>query len=290
MNYEENKVKRLIVQVILTLVGLTVYALGVALFVLPLNMIAAGTTGLALVFQHFWEIPLPVFVAVFNIAMFLLGWKELGKEFAISTLVATFYYPFILEQMIRLTGDFVITTDPMLCAVCAGLIIGVSLGVVIRTGASTGGTDIPPLVLKKRFGIPVSAVLYAIDFIVLSSQLLFNDKEKILYALVMVLIYTTVLDKVLVTGVKQIQVKIISEKYEEISRLIQEKLDRGTTLFNIEGGHSREKSYAVLTIVSGRELSKLNNLVMEQDGKAFMIVNQIGEVRGRGFTLTKEYE
>lgn len=277
-------------QFLVILAGLTTYAFAVALFVLPLDMIAAGTTGLALVVEHWWGIPLSVFVAAFNILMFVIGWKELGREFAFSTLVATFYYPFILDQAIRIVGGRVITDDPMLCAVFSGIIIGVSLGVVIRVGASTGGTDIPPLVLKKRFGIPVSAVLYAMDFVILTAQLTFRDTEKILYALVMVLVYTTVLDKVLVSGVKQMQVEIISDRYEEINRMIQEKLDRGTTLFPIEGGHTRQKSFAVHAVVSGRELAKLKEVVMQQDDKAFMIVNQAGEVRGRGFTLSKNYK
>ena len=106
----------------------------------------------------------------------------------------------------------------------------------------------------------------------------------------MTMIYTMVLDKVLMMGAKQIQVKIFSEKYEEISKAIQEKMDRGTTLLNMEGGHTRHKSMAILSIVSNRELSKINDIVMEIDESAFMIVNQVGEVRGRGFTLTKKYE
>lgn len=282
--------KKLLFQAVIIMGGLTVYALGVALFILPVDMIAAGTTGMALAAEHYWGIPLSGFVAVFNILMFILGWVELGKEFALSTLIATFYYPFILDRMILLVGNNILTEDPMLCAVFSGLMIGVSLGAVIRAGASTGGLDIPPLVLKKRFGIPVSVTLYVVDFAVLLSQMTFGDKERILYGLIMVIVYTIVLDKVLLMGTKQMQVKIISEQYETLSRLIQEKLDRGTTLLSIEGGHSRKKSFAVLVVVSGRELARLNRLVMEQDDKAFMIVNQVGEVRGRGFTLTKKYE
>lgn len=177
----------------------------------------------------------------------------------------------------------------MLCAIFAGLMIGFSLGIVIRAGASTGGMDIPPLVLRKRLGIPVSVSMYAFDFVILLTQLTFRDKEKILYGLIMVMIYTVVLDKVLMMGTRQMQVKIISERYEEISEMIQKKLDRGTTLLHIEGGHLKKPSKAVLSVVSARELSKLNSLVMELDENAFMIINQVGEVHGRGFTLTKKY-
>ena len=286
---QKQNYRKLAVKILTILVGLTCYAIGTALFVLPTDMIAAGTTGLALLAEHYWGISLSGFVAVFNVLMFLLGLIELGKEFALSTLIATFYYPFALDQAIRVVGDLVFTEDPMLCAVFAGLMIGFSLGIVIKAGASTGGMDIPPLVLKKRVGIPVSVSMYAFDFVILLTQLTFRDKEKILYGLIMVMIYTVVLDKVLMMGARQMQVKIVSGQYERISALIQEKLDRGVTLLYIEGGHSGQPSKAVLTVVSPRELARLNSLVTEVDENAFMIISQVGEVHGRGFTLMKKY-
>ena len=281
---QKSRIMRLLAQVVIIMAGLSVYAAGVALFVLPMDMIAAGTTGLGLVAQHYWGIPLSIFVAGFNILMFVVGLVELGKEFALSTLVAT------LEQATRLVGDMVFTDDPILCAVFSGVMIGFALGIVIRAGASTGGMDIPPLVLKKRFGIPVSVTMYVMDFMVLIAQMTFGDRERILYGLIMVMTYTIILDKVLVIGVRQTQAKIISERYEEISTAIQEKMDRGTTLLYMEGGHSGKQSRAILVVVSGRELQKLNRIVMDIDDQAFMIVSQVGEVRGRGFTLTKKYE
>ena len=286
---QKQNYRKLAVKILTILVGLTCYAIGTALFVLPTDMIAAGTTGLALLAEHYWGISLSGFVAVFNVLMFILGLIELGKEFALSTLIATFYYPFALDQAIRVVGDHVFTEDPMLCAVFAGLMIGFSLGIVIKAGASTGGMDIPPLVLKKRVGIPVSVSMYAFDFVILLTQLTFRDKEKILYGLIMVMIYTVVLDKVLMMGARQMQVKIVSGQYERISALIQEKLDRGVTLLYIEGGHSGQPSKAVLTVVSPRELARLNSLVTEVDENAFMIISQVGEVHGRGFTLMKKY-
>ena len=258
---QKSRIMRLLAQVVIIMAGLSVYAAGVALFVLPMDMIAAGTTGLGLVAQHYWGIPLSIFVAGFNILMFVVGLVELGKEFALSTLVATFYYPFALEQATRLVGDMVFTDDPILCAVFSGVMIGFALGIVIRAGASTGGMDIPPLVLKKRFGIPVSVTMYVMDFMVLIAQMTFGDRERILYGLIMVMTYTIILDKVLVIGVRQTQAKIISERYEEISTAIQEKMDRGTTLLYMEGGHSGKQSRAILVVVSGRELQKLNRIV-----------------------------
>ena len=143
--------------------------------------------------------------------------------------------------------------------------------------------DIPPLVLQKRFKFPVSVSMYVFDVAILLSQLLFRDREKILYGIIMVMVYTVILDKMLMMGKKQVQAKIISEKYAEINIAVQEQLDRGTTLFQIEGGHLRKPSMA------GRELQKLNRIVMDIDSEAFMVVHQVGEVRGRGFTDVKRH-
>ena len=117
--------------------------------------------------------------------------------------------------------------------------------------------------------------------------MVFRDREKILYGILLVMIYTTVMDKVLVNGKSQMQVKIISDHYEEINTAIQQKLDRGSTFLKTESGYLRKESMALLTVVSNREMPKFNQLVLEIDPKAFMIINQVNEVMGRGFTLHK---
>ncbi len=271
------------------LLGNTLYALAVALFILPNKLITGGTTGLALVFQHQLGIPVSIFVGVFNIVMFVLGGIVLGKSFALTTIISTFYYPFILSIFEKLFGGSRMTNDTMLATIFAGLLIGAGIGMVIRAGASTGGMDIPPLILNKKLKLSVSVTMSIFDCFILLTQMLFSSKEMILYGILLVLLYTMILDKVLMIGKNQMQIKIISEESEAISEMIRTRLDRGTTLLYSEGGHTRKKSYAVLTIVSNRELSKINDLTMEIDPKAFMIINKVNEVRGRGFTLHKEY-
>lgn len=271
------------------LLGNTLYALAVALFILPNKLITGGTTGLALVFQHQLGIPVSIFVGVFNIVMFVLGGIVLGKSFALTTVISTFYYPFILSIFEKLFGGSRMTNDTMLATIFAGLLIGAGIGMVIRAGASTGGMDIPPLILNKKLKLSVSVTMSIFDCFILLTQMLFSSKEMILYGILLVLLYTMILDKVLMIGKNQMQIKIISEESEAISEMIRTRLDRGTTLLYSEGGHTRKKSYAVLTIVSNRELSKINDLTMEIDPKAFMIINKVNEVRGRGFTLHKEY-
>lgn len=276
-------------KILLILAGNTLYALAVTLFIIPNHLITGGTTGLALAAQHFFGISLTMFVSIFNSLMFLVGLAILGKLFALTTVVSSFYYPFILGQLQRLFGNQPVTDDRLLASIFAGLLIGAAIGMVIRAGASTGGMDIPPLVLNKKLRLPISATMYGFDCLILLSQILFSDKEQVLYGLLLILIYTIVLNKVLLLGTGQMQVKIISQEYVSISQAIQTKMDRGTTLLKIMGGHKKDDSCAVLTVVSGRELPRLNDIIMGIDNQAFLIINQVNEVRGRGFTLPKMY-
>lgn len=276
-------------KLLLVLAGNTLYALGVALFVLPTGLITGGTTGLGLVAQNYLRIPLPAFVAVFNVAMFLLGLAVLGKVFALTTVISSFYYPFILAVFQGAIGDTHLTDDPLLATILAGVMIGAGMGIVIRAGASTGGMDIPPLVLQKKLKIPVSLSLYAFDCCVLLLQALFSNVEQVLYGLVLVLLYTLTLNKALMLGTGQMQLKVVSKQYQAISQAIQKQMDRGTTLFHSQGGYDGKEGSTVLTVVDRRELSKLTELVTSIDPNAFMVVSQVNEVRGRGFTLPKRY-
>lgn len=279
-----------LLRICLVLLGNALYALGVVIFLLPSNIITGGTTGLSLFAHHYFHIPISGFVLVFNLIMFLLGAIFLGKNFALTTLISTFFYPIILGifQKIPILQKFS-TDDKILSAVFAGLFIGVSIGIVIRAGASTGGLDIPPLILNKKWGVSVSGVLYLLDFTILILQMLFSDIDEILYGIILVLIYTVVLDKVLMLGSSQTQVKVISSHYEEINEAIIHRLDRGSTLIHAETGYLRQNFPVVLTVISNRELVTLNQLVQKIDPKAFMIISKVNEVRGAGFTGEKIY-
>ena len=272
------------------LIGNTIYSCGIAAFVLPNDLITGGTTGIALILEHYFGLPIGLSVAIFNIVMFILAILILGKSFALTALISTFYFPWILSQFQKVQFIQNMTDDFLLGSIFAGLMLGLGVGLVIRAGASTGGMDIPPLILNKKFGLPVSIGLYVFDFTILIIQMSFRDKERILYGILLVLIYSTLVDKVLLMGKTQMQVKIISDHYEEINKVIQEKLDRGSTFFKTESGYLRKDYFAIMTVVSSRELPKLNELVLEIDKQAFIVINQVNEVMGRGFTLHKQAE
>ncbi len=272
------------------LVGNTMYALAITIFILPNGLITGGTTGLALFFYHQFGVPLQWFVTVFNVAMFVLGAAVLGKKFALTTVISTFYYPFILSVFQSLPALGKVTEDNLLAVIFSGLLIGAGIGVVIRAGASTGGMDIPPLVLNKKMGLPVSMTMNGMDTAILLLQIVFTDKEMVLYGILLVLAYTSVLNRVLLLGQAKMQVKIVTERYEEINQAIARDLDRGVTLFRSRTGHLKRDGYVVMSVVNNRELVQLNQLIQKIDPQAFIVIHQVNEVRGRGFTLKKEYD
>ena len=271
------------------ILGNVFYAFVIRLFLLPGNLMTGGTTGIGLVVKHFTGTSISGFVLVFNIVMLIVGWTLLGKKFALTTVISSFTYPIALEAANHIFGDLVITTDPMLNTIFAGLGIGIGLGIVIRTGASTGGMDIPPLVLNKYFRIPVSVSLNIFDMLILILQIVYNPPERVLYGVLLVMIYTTVLDKVLMMGNTKTEVKVISSQVEEIRQVILAQVDRGVTMLYGEGGYRQEQTQIVLSIVSNRELPRVEKLIRHIDPEAFMIVSRVTEVRGRGFSLSKHY-
>lgn len=272
---------------LLVVLGNFLYALTVKLFVLDANLMSCGTTGLALVVNHLTRFPVPVFILCFNILMLMLGWWILGRQFAMSTVFSSLFYPLALEVLNRTLGDIHITDSMELIVVFAGLGLGLSLGMVIRGGASTGGMDIPPLVLNRFFRIPVSASLWAFDFCILLSQMLFHPLEDLLYGVLLIIVVSIALNKVMLLGTSKTEVKIISEKATEIRDAILSQVDRGVTVLHGEGGYSHRNTEVILSIVSNHELHKIERLARDIDPQSFVIVNRVSEVWGRGFSFGK---
>lgn len=285
-----SKIQALLPSFLCVVAGNFLYALTVKLFLLPSDLVTGGTTGIALTMNHFFNIPISGFVLFFNVLMLVVGFFILGRQFAATTLASTFLYPLSLEICDIVLGDFMLTDDILLCTLFAGLGIGIALGIVIRSGASTGGMDIPPLVLKKTLRVPVSVSMYAFDVCILLSQALFRPAENILYGIVLVLVYTIVLDKMLLMGTSRTEVKIVSKESAEIRDSILQQIDRGVTLLDGEGGYLHNKTQIVLSVISNRELPKVEKLIHSIDPESFMIISRVTEVSGRGFSMKKKYQ
>ena len=270
--------------------GNALYALTVVLFLVPSGLITGGATGIALGVNRALGLPVSGVLFVINMAMLAVGWVLLGRRFAITTIASTVLSPMFLALWERVFADFVLTNDIVLNTIFAGFGVGISLGITIRSGASTGGMDIPPLVLNKYLHIPVSVSMMVFDMLILCLQAAFSPLQQCLYGIVLVIVYTVVLDKVLIFGTTRTEVKIISRYADEIRDAILSQLDRGVTVLHGEGGYSREQEQVLLSVVSNRQLPKLEKLAKLIDPACFMIVSHVTEVSGRGFSLEKDYQ
>ena len=285
---KQNMIKA-VCSVFIVILGNVLYALAVKLFLIPAGLVTGGTTGIGLAVNYAAGVPVATFVLVFNVVMLAAGFAVLGKQFALTTIVSTFTYPAALNLLDLMLGDVVLTQDIFNCTIFSGLGIGLSLGIVIRAGASTGGMDIPPLVLNHFFKIPVSAGLYFFDFMILLVQALFQPLEKVFYGIVLVIIYTVTLDKMLLMGTTKTEVRVVSNHATEICDAILKRMDRGVTLLSARGGYLKEETTVVLSVVSNRELPRVERLIHEIDPESFIVVNRVSEVSGKGFTMSKEY-
>lgn len=281
------RIRTRMIKLAMVVFGNLLYALSVTLFILPSNVISCGTTGIGLVLEHLWNVPISGFVLVFNVIMLALGWLVLGKGFAMTTVLSSLLYPVLLEICQQLLGDGGVTENMLLNTLFGGMGLGASLGIVMRAGASTGGMDIPPLILKKLFSIPVSATLWIFDFLIMLAQMSFHTPEDLLYGIVMLLTISIVLNKVTMLGTSRTEIKIVSQKSEEIRQGILSQVDRGVTLLHGEGGYLGKPTEVILSIVSNHELPKITALAREIDPDCFMIVSRVTEVWGRGFSYGK---
>ena len=268
--------------------GNAVMAAAIVLFILPAGLITGGTAGLGIIMQHLTGMSLPVFSAIFNVTMFLLGLVCLGKTFAATTLVSTVLSPVMLAVMQYIVGDYVICEDVLLCVLFGGILVGVAIAMVVRAGSSTGGMDIPPLLLQKFAGIPVSRSLYAFDLFIIAGQTVLVAPDMLLYGVLMVLVYTVVIDKLMAQGDAQIQLQIVSEESDAIRRAILQDVDRGVTLLHGQTGYFQQETDVLFTIISPRERHRTEQLIRRIDPRAFIIISHVTRVSGGGFSEAKK--
>ena len=271
------------------ILGNLLYAATVTLFILPAKLISCGTTGIALVVEHVLGIPISYFVMVFNLVMLALGWVALGKSFAMTTVLSSLIYPVLLNICGALFGSLRITDNLLLNVLFGGMGLGIALGVVIRAGASTGGMDIPPLILKKYLRIPVPVGLWAFDFVIMLCQMFYHTAEDLLYGVLLLMVISVTLNRVMLAGTSKTEIKIISEKSLEIRDNVLSKVDRGVTLLHGEGGYLGHPTEVILSVVSNHELPRIERIAREIDPTCFMIVSRVTEVWGRGFSYSKQY-
>ena len=279
--------KKRVYETIMIIIGNLILAFGLCAFVTPVGLISGGASGIGIAVKSITGINISYTVYVINFIMFGIGFIFLGKKFAFGTLLSTFLYPTFIALFERIPQLANITNDILLSALYGGLCIGLGLGLVLRVGASTGGMDIPPLLVNKKTGISVAWLINIFDCGILLLQVIFCPItiEAVLYGITVVIITTIVVDKVIILGETKIQVLVISPKWQEIRKIIFDDINRGCTLLNVTTGYYQDKQLAVMAVVSKRELHLLNDMILEIDPTAFIISNETHSVKGRGFTL-----
>ena len=263
--------------------------LGFAAFILPSGVIMGGATGVGIVLARFIPLDTATIVLCVNLMALALGWAVLGWRFVVATIASSLLYPIFLGAAQRIPGIDQLTADPLLAALLGGGLVGIAVGLVMRVGSSTGGTDVVNLVLHKWTHIPVSAAVYLTDIVIMGAQALFSDPEQILYGVVLLVVETIALDRVMLLGQSQTQLFVVSSQYEKLRQKCLTELQAGTTMVYIETGRTRTLQRGVLCVIPPRKLYAAQALIQSVDPHAFLTITQIKEVRGQGFSSERIY-
>ena len=274
--------KKQIVNSITVVVGTFILAIAVETFIIPYRILSGGVAGIAVALQPLLHVSATLIANSVLIILLIIGGFILGKEFLKNTVLSCITYPIFTSI---LNGRVNVVVDPILASFYGGLIAGAGVGIVLKTGASTGGMDIPPLIINKLTGIKLSTLVLITDFLTVLLGLFVYDLSAVLLGLVSVFMTSVAISKVLtINGTVSKAVQIISVKYEDILKEIDVQLERGATLLQGYGSYTGEEKRIILCVVSERQYGTLIEIVKEIDPSAFIITTDATDMHGEGFT------
>ena len=285
----KNKAVSLLISYLIVTVGCIIYSITFDWFYVPNGIAYGGLTGLGqIIHQVFPKVGIGIVVLLMNIPLFAAGWARLGGHMLISSLYATALTSVLIDLF-----DSMMTfpeTEPLLASLYGGVFLGISLGLIFREGATTGGTDIGARLLKCRFSwVPTGQLLMILDLAVICAvALAFGNLDSALYGVVALAVSTIVMDKVLY-GLDNTKVAyVITGKPESVGKAIMDEMDRGLTVLHGMGGYSREDKDILLVAFPERQIAMLKRIIKGIDPTAFVIVCQASEVLGDGFRKNEE--
>jgi len=265
--------------------GTILFALAVGMFLLPGQILTGGVVGVTTLLHPFINIEEDILVIIISSSLFIIGSIVLGKEFMMNTIIHSISYPFILLVITRFLPTYEV--DPILASIYGGLIGGVGIGLIFREGGSTGGMDVPPLIIQKYFHIKATTSIMILDALTVLAGLFIYGINNVLIGLISVYLTAFALDKTsqMYGGISAKKIEIISDSYEEISKEIHSVLERGTTYIEAVGGYTNEKKKMIMCIVSDDQYNIVKEIIEKHDKKAFVIVSDTKNVNGEGFTI-----
>lgn len=263
--------------------AVSMMALGIRVFSAPNMIVSGGVSGISSVLFILFGFPIGITSFLINVPLLIIGWHKLGHRFIMRTLR--------IVALLSLATDTVFANIPpyygekLLVSLFAGLFLGIGLGIVLRKGDSTGGTDIIVKLLQKKFPhFSLGNLVMVIDAAVVSTAaLVYNNIDTILYGAIMIYVSGVVIDRMIAGSDIRKMVLIVTNKQQEITELILTDLYRGVTVLHGEGGYTRNSIAVLLCVVENRQVFKLRQLVYGIDEKAFVIIANAVETFGKGF-------
>ena len=274
--------KETVVSYLFITLGSLVYALGQLYFIKPLHIPMGGVSGLALVANFLWSLPIGVVTIVLNIPLLFLGWRNMGKEFFTKTafaIVVSSVFTDLLEPLLPAFDG-----EMLIAALYGGIVMGVGYGMIFRAGGTTGGVDIIAKWINRQKDIPIGTTnLIANAVVIVGSALVYGNLDSALYAMITSYLTSMVIDKMVYGMDAQKSAMIITSKPKEVAGAVMEELHRGCTGMNATGMYTGDQRTVLICAVRRHETGTLKKLILEKDENAFMMISNISEVFGHNF-------
>jgi uncharacterized membrane-anchored protein YitT (DUF2179 family) len=268
------------------IIGTAILSFGLVYFNMENNLADGGFTGITLILYFIFDLNPAYSNLWLNIPIFIIGWRVLGRNAFIYTLIGTLAVSVFLWLFQTYPFLYIPLRDDMtLAALFAGVFIGVGLGIVFRFGGTTGGIDIIAKLGFKYYGWSMGRTMFIFDACVITSSLFYLNYREAMYTLVAVFIAAKVIDFMQQGAYSGKAAMIISEKAPQISGTIQREMDRGATILKGRGSFTGEDREILYCVVGRNEMVRLKNLIAEVDPHAFVTLQDVQDVMGEGFTL-----
>lgn len=283
--------KRLLDLFIIT-IGVLLVALSYSFFLQPNNLVIGGVSGIGVIYQFLTKVDPALLMLITNLLLLVIGLIFLGKTFFLKSIYGSIMFPIFVKifnvVFEKLPGSFqeqITSIDLFLIVVFSSLIMGVGLGIAVKRGGTTGGTEIPQNILFERFHISFSMSLLILDgLVILTGFIVLKSLSLALYSIIFTFICGRIMDAVIFGSFNKRAVYIISESADEITNQLVIALNRGITSINVIGEYSQKEKKMLVCVLSNREYYKLRAIVEKIDKTAFYFAVQASEVRGEGFT------
>jgi len=275
-------IKKYVFEIILIMLGTMIMSIATALFLLPNQLSSGGFSGIATITYYLFNWKLGTVILILNIPLFIIAFIRIGKEFVFKSILGTVFLSIFIDFFDRFNA---LTTDKFLACIYGGILIGVGTSLILKAQASTGGSDLVSYIIRSfKPNLSTSNLIVIFDIIVITLNVLFLKKLEIgLYSAISIYLMGKVIDIVFEGIGFSKMIFIISDKYEQISDEIANKVVRGTTGIYSKGMYTSEEKMMLMCIASRREVIEIKQIANKIDYKSFIIITNVREVYGKGF-------